>query len=311
MRYRCARGSSLGPRSGAHRRGRRRRAGVPQLRRSGAARGALGVSPLLAGRAPQHARHRQRGDRHRHRPRRRRDVDHPGRRRRDHAPQSRAADHRRAVRHAGRPSSRADRSRPRARAGDRPGDGVCAAPNVDRRPGQLPRRRRRAPLVPPSARGGTAGAGRARRRRQPRGLDPRLQPVRRRAGRDDGPSVRLRLALRAGALDGGGRDLPPSVSTVRAARAPSAHARRQRRRRRHRRGGRPASHVAAASLRQPPQRQSHPPAAACAGLRRAPDAATGSPAGRSPRLRGGRLPRHGPAVAWRASSRAPRPTSSS
>ena len=199
MRYRCGRDSSVGPRSGADRRGRRRRAGVSQLRRSGAARGALGVPPLLAGRAPQHARHRQRGDLDRHRARRRRHVDHPGRRRRDHAPQSRAADHRRAVRHARRASSRANRSRPRARAGDRSGDGLCAAPNVDRRPGQLPRRRRRAPLLPSSARGGTAGAGRAGGRRRPRGLDPRLQPVRRRAGRDDGPPVRLRLALRAGA----------------------------------------------------------------------------------------------------------------
>ena len=60
----------------------------------------LGLPPLLAGRAPQHARHRQRGDRGRHRPRRRRHLDHPRRRRRHHAAQPRAARDRRAVRHA-------------------------------------------------------------------------------------------------------------------------------------------------------------------------------------------------------------------
>ena len=74
--------------------------GVPPLARPRAARGALGLPPLLARRAPRHAGHRQRGDGGRHRPRRRRHVDHPRRRRRHHAAEPRAARDRRAVRHA-------------------------------------------------------------------------------------------------------------------------------------------------------------------------------------------------------------------
>ena len=66
------------------------------------------------------------------------DVDHPGRRRRDHAAQPRAAGDRRAVRHARRAPSRADRSRPRARARDRPGHGLRAAPHAGRRPDSFP-----------------------------------------------------------------------------------------------------------------------------------------------------------------------------
>ena len=60
------------------------------------------LPPLLAGRTPQHAGHRQRRDLRRHRPCRRRHLDDPRRRRRHHAAQPRAAGHRRAVRHAGR-----------------------------------------------------------------------------------------------------------------------------------------------------------------------------------------------------------------
>ena len=61
----------------------------------------MGLPPLLARRAPQHAWHRQRRDVRRHRARRRRHEHHPRRLRRHHAAQSRAAGYRRAVRHAG------------------------------------------------------------------------------------------------------------------------------------------------------------------------------------------------------------------
>ena len=93
-------GPALRARSRPDRRGRRRRAGAPPLARPRAARGALGLPPLLARRAPQHAGHRERRDRGGDRPRRRGHLHHPRRRRRDHAAEPRAARDRRAVRHA-------------------------------------------------------------------------------------------------------------------------------------------------------------------------------------------------------------------
>ena len=53
-------GSALRPRPRPHRPRRHRGRGLPALARPGAARRALGLPPLLAGRAPQHAGHRQR-----------------------------------------------------------------------------------------------------------------------------------------------------------------------------------------------------------------------------------------------------------
>ena len=87
-----------------------------------------GYHALLARRAPQHARHRQRRDRRGDRPRRRRHVDDPRRRRRHHAAEPRAARHRRTVRHARVALSRPHRPRPRPRARHRHADRARAAP---------------------------------------------------------------------------------------------------------------------------------------------------------------------------------------
>ena len=65
-----------------------------------------GLPPLLAGRASQHDRHRQRRDVGGDRARRGGHLHHPRRRGRGHAAQPRAATHRRAVRHARRAASR-------------------------------------------------------------------------------------------------------------------------------------------------------------------------------------------------------------
>ena len=90
--------SALRSRPRAHRPGRHGGSRVPQLARPGAAHRTLGLQPLLAGRAPQHAGHRQRRHRGADRPRRRRHLAHPRRRRRHHAAQPRAAAGGRAVR---------------------------------------------------------------------------------------------------------------------------------------------------------------------------------------------------------------------
>ena len=89
----------LRPRPRAHRRAAtpRRRSATRSISRSTPS---LGLQALLAGRASQHAGHRQRGDRGGDRPCRRRHQDDPRRRRRHHAAEPRAAGDRRAVRHA-------------------------------------------------------------------------------------------------------------------------------------------------------------------------------------------------------------------
>ena len=68
--------------------------------RSRPACGRLGLPPLLAGRASQHAGNRQCRNGRADRPYCRGDIDHPGRRRRNHAAEPRAAGDRRAIRHA-------------------------------------------------------------------------------------------------------------------------------------------------------------------------------------------------------------------
>ena len=175
----------------------------------------LGFTALLARRASQHARHRQRGDRRRHRARRRRHADHPRRRGRHHAAQPRAARRRRAVRHARIALSRAHRSRagPRARAPTRQPRARCAA-RCQSDPDAFPqdvlelmayfaagRTDRRFSAVP--------GRGLARA-----DLDPRLEPVRRAGRRRARPAIRVRVALRARGDDAGARDLPRELPAV-------------------------------------------------------------------------------------------------
>ena len=149
--------SALRPRPRPDRRRGHRRRGLPPLARPGAARRALGLHALLAGRAPQHAGHRQRGDGGADRARRRRHVAHPRRRRRHHAAQPRAVAGGRAVRHAGVAVSRPHRSRAGPRAGHRPGGGDGAAAHAATRSRRLSRRRRRADGVP--ARPAQPGSG--------------------------------------------------------------------------------------------------------------------------------------------------------
>ncbi len=100
------------------------------LARPRTARRAPGLRAFLARRAPQHDRHRQRGDLRGHRLRRRRHQDHPRRLRRHHVAEPLAAGHRRAVRHAGHALPRPHRPRPRPRAGHRSVDlpGAAARP---------------------------------------------------------------------------------------------------------------------------------------------------------------------------------------
>ena len=117
---------------------------LEQHARSGAACRAAGLPALLAGRAPQHAGHRQRGDLGGDRPCRGRHQHHPRRRRRHHAAQPRAAGDRRAVRHAGGALSRPHRPRPRPRAGHRHADRARAAPQPRGRRRQFPAGCRRA-----------------------------------------------------------------------------------------------------------------------------------------------------------------------
>ena len=134
----------LDPRLGAHLReqfGRRR---LPPFAGPCPTRRALGLQAVLAGRAPQYPRHRQRGDRRCDRPHRRRDLAHPCRRRWHHAAEPRAAGDRRTVRHA-----RGALPRP-----DRPWPGPCPwrRPENRRRPAPQPRKQRRhLPTGPPGA----------------------------------------------------------------------------------------------------------------------------------------------------------------
>ena len=95
------------------------------------------LHPLLGGRAPQPAEHRELGARHHDRADRGGDRAPARRLRRRDAAEPRAAAGGRALQGAGRPVSRPHRSRPRPRAGHRPGDLLRAAAA----PGRSSRRR--------------------------------------------------------------------------------------------------------------------------------------------------------------------------
>ena len=113
-----------------------------------------------------------------------RDQHDPRRRGRDHAAQSFAPAGRRTIRHARGAVSRPDRPRARPRAGDRPGGRLrhAAQPRVAM-PANFPRDvvELMALFRPPRAR--PAGARHPRRGHGHPGLDPRIEPVRRRARR--------------------------------------------------------------------------------------------------------------------------------
>ena len=162
-------------RSRTHRSRWRRRPSVSQYPGPRSARRAMGVSPLLAGRASQYPRHRQCGHVGGHRLCRGRDEPYSRRLRRSHAAQPCAARHRGAVWHAGVALSRADRSRSGARTGWRSTHRACPAPR--------PREQRRyvsagcagtaVVLCPGSAR--TVAQGHSRRRTGGAALSARFE----------------------------------------------------------------------------------------------------------------------------------------
>ena len=144
-----------------------------------------------------------------------------------------------------------------------------------------------------------------------------IEPVRRAARSRAGLAIRVRVALRAGADDGGDRDLPEPGSSPRhdeLARSPVPHARRQRRRGRHGPGSAAALHVAPADISRAPPR----PARARAAAGRSGSFRRGAHAARARwscstccRIGDRRLGRDRPARTVRVPGAAPTPTSSS
>ena len=226
------------PRPGAGQRDRG--AGAARHDRPGPARRTPRVSPVLGGRAPQHARHRELGATRADRPHRRRDHDHAGRLGRRDAAQPRVAGGGRAVRHAGGAPSRPDRPRHRARPGHRPGHRGRAAPlagGVVR--GRLPRPAHgpawllhrplagEPPIRPPD-RGARPG--------QPaRHVAARLERLQRPAGRPARPPVRLRAPLQRRQHAARASPVPQAFPPVGRAGSPVRDGRRRRGVRRDRR----------------------------------------------------------------------------
>ena len=135
------------------------------------------LHPLLAGRAPQHERHRLLGHRRAGGPHRGRHQTHArGLGRRD-AAQPCAAGGGRSLRHAGRALPRPHRPGPGPGARHRPADHARAAPQPHRKRRRLPARRGRtaAPAGPVAAR--PARGRQPGRRHQRADLAARLQPV--------------------------------------------------------------------------------------------------------------------------------------
>ena len=170
---------------------------------------ALGLPPLLAGRASQHARHRLLRDLGRHRPRR-------AARPRPSA-SGQGASCSRTMPRSSSPSSSA-RSRPSTRTGSISASAAppaptwqSPAPSAATWPrGQLPRRtcRNSSPTSADTRRPRPRHPG--QRHEGPR-LDPRLQPLRRATGGLPRPPLRLRLPLRPRPPGTGAGGLPPQL----------------------------------------------------------------------------------------------------
>ena len=218
----------------------------------GAGRRAPRLPPLLDGRASFDAGHRQRRDRGRAcamspAARRRIRIGAGGIMLPNHSP----APGRRTVRHARSAcspagSTSASAARP---APTRPRRMRCAATSPPTSASSRATCSNSRPISRP------ADAGRRVRAVPGEGLhvpvvDPRLEPLRRRARRRAWPALRLRLALRAAADDGRDRALPRPLQALGAARRALRHARLQRLRRRQRRGRRIARHLADAGVRR-------------------------------------------------------------
>jgi hypothetical protein len=133
----------------------------------------MGLQALLARRAPQRGRHRERRDRSRYRLCGRRNADHPRGLRRNHAAQPCTAYYRGTIRHAGGALSRPDRSWSRPRTRHRPTNRSRSAPA----PGKcrdLPAGRPRAAGLPRRPPARTGGAGRTGNRFARPAMDPRV-----------------------------------------------------------------------------------------------------------------------------------------
>ncbi|CAA9549618.1 MAG: Luciferase-like monooxygenase YhbW, partial [uncultured Sphingosinicella sp.] len=254
------------------RRRRRCRPVLPQCAQPCPARRAARLSPLLDGRAPFDAGHRQRRHGGGARLCRRGDDQNPHRRGRHHASQPLAAAGRGAVRDPGVALSGSRRPWPWACAGHRSGYRPRDAPQPQLRPKPVPARRGRADGLSEARRARAAGPRHSGRGAAHPDLDPRLEPVRRATRGDAGTALRLRLPLRARADAGGDRGLSGELPALRAARRALCHARLQCLRGRDRRRGGQSCHVGAAGLRGAADRPANPAPAAAAGL-------SGKPAG--------------------------------
>ena len=225
------------------------------------ARRAARLPALLGRRAPQHAGHRERGDRRRDRAPRRRHVDDPGRRGRHHAAEPLAARDRRAVRHARVALPRPHRPRARPRARHRPASRRARCAATRSAADDFPRdvHGAAAPTSGPSSR---ASAVRAVPGAGTRGaaLDPRLEPLRRRSSRPRSACrTRSPRTSRPTDLLDGARALPrASSSRRRSSTQPYAMVGVNVDRGRHRRRGAAAVHVAAAGVREPAPRPARP-----------------------------------------------------
>ena len=123
----------------------------------------------------------------------------------------------------------------------------AAQPIIRCRP--IPARCRRAHGLFQTGRRGPTGARGSWRGHGHSGLDPGVEPVRRRTRRQPGSALRVRLALRAATDDGRAPLLPHKLRCVRTARQALRHARLQRVRGRQRRGGAAARDLAPAGVR--------------------------------------------------------------
>ena len=240
----------------------------------------LGYTALLACRAPQHARDRERRDGRRDRARR---AGHDATIRvgaggvmlPNHAPLVIAEQFGTlAALHPGRIDL-----------------GLGRAPGTDQRhAARAARRPERGPfpqdVVELQALLGDPQPGQARPRGPGRGLaraalDPRLEPLRRAARGGARAAVRVRLALRARRAGSRARDLPRALPAVRAAATALRDGRRQRDRGGRRRGGPAAVHLRAAGVRERVPRRARPAPASDRRHRDVLVAATSEPGSRT------------------------------
>ncbi len=233
-----------------------------QRPQSGAPCGRVGLSPLLGGRASQHAGHCERGDIHRHRAYCGRHAEHPGGCGRHHAAEPFAVGDRGAVRHARAPVPRPHRPGAWPGAGNRPAHAFarCAAlpqrQSISRRTCWNCRR-----ILPRPNRASASRRYRRRERKCRSGSWGRAftVPLSR---RNSACPMRLPRISRPTQLMPASAVVSQPLQAFPTARPPLCDGRRQHHRRRQRRRGAPVGHDAANVFRQPASRSgglSRPP----------------------------------------------------